>query len=39
MGIEALSKVNRHSSIAQTQDYIKSKLRKEVIKIDADLEF
>lgn len=39
MGIEALSKVNRHSSIAQTQDYIKSKLRKEIIKIDADLEF
>jgi site-specific recombinase XerD len=39
MGIEALSKVNRHSSISQTQDYIKSKLRKEIIKIDADLEF
>jgi site-specific recombinase XerD len=39
LGIEALSKINRHSNISQTQDYIKSKLRKEIITINPDTEF
>ncbi|NQX38411.1 Site-specific recombinase XerD [Pedobacter steynii] len=39
IGIEKLSKVNRHASISQTQDYIKSKLKKEIISVRSETEF
>lgn len=39
VGIEKLSKMARHASITQTQDYVKSKLNREVIKIDGKVGF
>ncbi|WP_431294384.1 tyrosine-type recombinase/integrase [Pedobacter sp. P26] len=39
VGIEKLSKMARHSSISQTQDYVKSKLDKQLIVIDGKAEF
>lgn len=39
VGIEKLSKMARHGSLEQTQDYVKSKLNKQVISIDGKVKF
>ncbi|RZK37147.1 MAG: hypothetical protein EOO90_25915 [Pedobacter sp.] len=39
VGIEKLSQMARHSNISQTQDYVKSKLNKQIITIDGKVGF
>jgi site-specific recombinase XerD len=39
IGLQRLSEIARHSSISQTQDYVNSKLKKRIIKIEGKSQF
>ena len=39
IGLQKLSEIARHSSLAQTQDYVNSKLKKRIIKLEGKSQF